>query len=256
VGLVRIDDIIISSERSVEQLREYRDDSRVAGVVLRLDSPGGAVAPSQEIYREVLRFRSSGKPIVASMGSVAASGAYYVACAADCIFASPGTITGSIGVLLRLSRWYRLFGKIGIETETIKSGKYKDIGSPAREMTPEERRHLQGLIDDTYEQFVTDVAAGRAREADSVRALADGRVYTGRQALAVGLVDTLGGLQDAVQYVRDRTGLPAKAKVCERRARRPFWWDLASLDLLRRGAATVERTLYPAGIYYLYADGL
>jgi len=256
VGLVRVEDVILSSERTISLLREYRDDSQIAGVVLRLESPGGAVAPSQEIYREVMRFRESGKPIVASMGSVAASGAYYIACAADRIFASPGTITGSIGVILRLSRWYRLFGKIGIEMETLKTGKYKDVGSPDREMTPEERRYLQGVIDDTYEQFVADVAAGRARQADSVRALADGRVYTGRQALAVGLVDTLGGLQDAVQYVRDRTGLPDKAKVHERRPRRPFWWDMIPADLLRRSAETVERTLYPAGIYYLYADGL
>jgi protease-4 len=252
VAIVRIDDVIISSESVVEQLRDYADDGDIAGVVLRINSPGGAVAPSQEIYRAVLRFREGSKPIVASMENLAASGGYYVASAASRIFANPGTITGSIGVVLPLSHFYRLFDKLGIDFETLKAGRYKDIGSPNRKMTSEERRLLQGVLDDTHRQFVEDVCAGRGMNCDSLRAIAEGQVFTGRQALALRLVDTLGGLDDAVSYVKQITGLPRKAETCEKRAN-PAWWDLLPAGLARTVGA-FRATLYPGGIYYLYGS--
>jgi protease-4 len=251
VGLIRVDDVIYSSERCAKQLKQLADDPQVAGVVLRLNSPGGAVAPSQEIYQAVLRFRQSGKPLVASMDNVAASGAYYVASAADRVFANPGSITGSIGVIMRLSRIRKLFDKVGLEMETIKTGEFKDIGSPHRDMTARERQLLQDLIGDTYEQFIADVASGRGMEVDSVRALADGRVFTGRQALQVGLVDTLGGLEDALQYVRETAGLSADAEVYEKRSRVPSWLDLIPEDLLGGAKGLLGRELVPGGIYYL-----
>jgi protease IV len=153
IGLVRIVDIIYSSENYVWQLEELRKDKSIGGVLLRIESPGGAVAPSQEIYKEILRYRQDDKPLVVSMGNVAASGGYYIACPAMKIFANPGTLTGSIGVIFRFPQYYKLLDKVGIKMETIKAGRNKDIGSPHREMTKEERTLLQGLIDDTHEQF-------------------------------------------------------------------------------------------------------
>ncbi|MBX9877197.1 MAG: signal peptide peptidase SppA [Candidatus Obscuribacterales bacterium] len=185
------------------QLRRAQKDNHVKGVLLRINSPGGTVATSQEIQQSVLAFRKSGKPIVVSMIDVAASGGYYVACAADKIVALPGTITGSIGVIMNL---YNLEGaehKLGIESNVVKSGKFKDIGSFSRPMTAEERELLQGIIADTYDQFVTAVSEGRHMDVAAVKKIADGRIISGRQALAAGLVDQLGGYEEAVASLQD-----------------------------------------------------
>jgi protease IV len=254
VGLVRIDDAILGSEDVIEQLDAYAKDDGIAAVVVRLNSPGGAVAPSQEIYEAIIRFKESGKPIVASMDNVAASGAYYVASAADRIFANPGTLTGSIGVIMRLSHFYQLYGKIGVDVETITAGKYKDIGSPNRKMTVEERRFLEQLVQNIYQQFVHDVAKGRSMPLDSVERYAKGQVFTGTQAVEAKLVDTLGGLFDAVKYVKHATGLPEGAKLYEKRSRAPLWWDFFESKLMG-GTHLMERMLYPSGIYYLYEPG-
>lgn len=198
VALIEIKTPIFDAEDVVRQLRKYRQWSTVKAIVLRLDSPGGAVVPSHEIYEEVLRTEKHGKPVVVSMGSVAASGAYYIACGASRIVSNPGTITGSIGVVSEFASFGELLEKIGIETTVIKSGEYKDIGNPAREMSEREREHLQRTIDNIYDQFVEVVVRGRNLTDDSVRVLADGRIYTGEQAYNLGLVDTLGTLQTAV----------------------------------------------------------
>ena len=198
VALIEIETPIFDAEEVVRQLRKYRQWSSVKAIVLRLDSPGGAVVPSHEIYEEVLRTKKHGKPVVVSMGSVAASGAYYIACGASRIVSNPGTITGSIGVVSEFASFGALLDKIGVKTTVIKSGEYKDIGNPAREMSTRERDHLQRTIDNIYKQFVDVVVRGRNLPDDSVRALADGRIYTGEQAYAYGLVDTLGTLQTAV----------------------------------------------------------
>ena len=181
VGVVEIFGPISSSDDILDQIRKFREDDSVSAIVLRIDSPGGAVGPSQEIYQEV-RKTIKVKKVVASMGSIAASGGYYIAAAADKILANPGTITGSIGVILGYTNFRELLSKIGLTPVVIKSGKYKDIGSPLREMTGEEEKFLQDFSDEIHRQFISDVAVGRKLEKDVVVAIADGRIMTGEKA--------------------------------------------------------------------------
>jgi protease-4 len=197
VGLIDIKGTIINSQDTVKQIKDWRKDSTIKAIVIRIDSPGGAVGPSQEIYREIRRTIGT-KPVVASMGSIAASGGYYIASASSYIVANPGTITGSIGVIINLPNLRELFAKIGYQMTTIKSGQFKDIGNVARDMTPEEKELVQATIDETYRQFVRDVAAGRNLSEDDVRKVADGRIIMGEKALEVKLVDQLGNFEDAV----------------------------------------------------------
>jgi protease-4 len=198
VGVVEIKGTITSSQDTLKQIREFRKDSSVKAIIVRVDSPGGAVGPSQEIYREIRRTVTESKPVVASMGSVAASGGYYIASAASSIVANPGTITGSIGVIIHLPNLRGLFDKIGYQMNTVKSGEFKDIGNPSREMTPEEKQLLQDTIDETYRQFVRDVAAARNIPEENVRKVADGRIIMGEKAKDLKLVDQLGNFEDAV----------------------------------------------------------
>ena len=197
VGLIELKGTITSSQDTLKQITDFRKESSIKAIVLRIDSPGGAVGPSQEIYREIRRTAQS-KPVVASLGSVAASGGYYIASAASHIVANPGTITGSIGVIIHFPNLRELFGKIGYQMTTIKSGQFKDIGNPARDMTPEEKQLLQATIDETYHQFVRDVALARNLPEDRVREVADGRIIMGEKALELKLVDQLGNFEDAV----------------------------------------------------------
>jgi protease-4 len=223
----------------VRTLGEYRDDPAVRAVVLRINSPGGVVAPTQEIFTAVHRLREAKKPVVASLGSVAASGGYYVAVAADRIYANPGTLTGSIGVVMQLANLEALLKKVGVEYVVVKAGAYKDVGNFARAMTPEERRILQNLLDDIYDQFIRAVAEGRGLEPQAVRALAEGRVYSGRQAQGLKMVDELGGLDDAIEAAAKLAGLPPKPKVIYPRRR------FSLRDLLRNelGLDQVSRVL-------------
>ncbi len=207
VGLVEIEGPIRSSSSVVRQLKHYGRDRSIPALVIRVNSPGGEVGATQEIYAEILRLRQEGKRVVASLGSVAASGGYYVAVAADTIVANPGTLTGSIGVVLELFNFEGLLHRLGLNFYVIKSGKYKDVGSPLRPMLPEEREMLQGVTDDTFEQFVEAVAAGRRLSREAVLKLADGRIFTGRQAKAQGLVDLLGNYEDAVATAGEMSGL-------------------------------------------------
>ena len=216
IGLVRIEGVISESGGIVRQLRSFSLDNTIAGILIRVDSPGGSVAPSQEIYSEVSRIE---KPVVVTMGNLAASGGYYVSSPADRIFASPGTLTGSIGVIFSLPLVEELARKIGVEMRTMKAGNFKDLTNIYEKMSAGERKIIQEMLDDTHDQFISDVAKGRKLSKDSVALLSDGRIFTGRQALAVHLVDTLGGYEDALDYLRTRTGLGKKAKVVERRER-------------------------------------
>ncbi len=209
VGLDRSAD----ADRIVRTLGEYRDNPSVAAVVLRINSPGGVVGPTQEIFSAVERVRAAGKPVVASLGAVAASGGYYVAVAANRIYASPGTLTGSIGVVMQLANIEALLKKVGVEYVVVKAGAYKDIGSFARAMKPEERRVLQALLDDVYGQFVTAVAEHRGLDRKTVLGFADGRIYSGQQARALKMVDDLGGLEDAIAAAAKLAGIPGKPKV-------------------------------------------
>lgn len=197
VGLVEVKGLIVDPLETVKQLHDFTKNDKVKAVVLRIDSPGGVVGPSQEIWSAVKALREK-KPVIVSMGSVAASGGYYIAAPATLIYANPGTITGSIGVLMKFSNLEGLMNKVGMKAFTLKTGKFKDVGSPARTMSAEERAMLQAVIDSTHGQFVRAVAAGRKLPEAQVRELADGRIFSGEQALAHKLVDRLGTLQDAL----------------------------------------------------------
>jgi len=232
IAIVELEGTITSSEDVVRQLRRFTDDESVTAIVLRVDSPGGGVAASQEIYNEVHRVRDEGKTVVVSMGSIAASGGLYVASAADWIVANPGTLTGSIGVILQFPTAERLFDKIGLRYETVKSGELKDIGNISRDMTDKEADALQNVIDDTYDQFLTAVAEGRGLEKDTLRLVADGRIFTGRQALGFKIVDELGDLQDAINAAADMTGLEIPPNTVRWEPRR----RASILDFLGRSA--------------------
>ncbi len=212
IALIELKEPIVSSENTVRLFKKYRENSSVKAIVFRVESPGGGVAASQEIYEEVKKTRDSGKPVVVSMGAMAASGGYYVACGADKIVANPGTITGSIGVISQFMHFNQLLDKIGVTSTTIKSGKLKDAGSPMRAATEDDKKYFQEMIDDVYEQFITVVSNERKLPLDVVRKLADGRVYTGKKAYEVGLIDTLGTYEDAIGIaaaMADITGTPA-----------------------------------------------
>ncbi len=216
VALVRIAGPILDSRATVKEMEAYGDDPLVKAIVLRIDSPGGGVVPSQEIYRAVKRMRQEKhKTVVTSMGTVAASGGYYIAVASDRILANPGTLTGSIGVILQLTNLEDLMGKIGVKNFVIKSGRYKDVGSPFRTMMDEDRQLLQSVMDDAHRQFVTAVAEGRSLNVADVEDLADGRVLTGQQAKDALLVDELGDLHDAVKLAALLSGIEGTPPVVE-----------------------------------------
>ncbi|HEX2612475.1 MAG TPA: signal peptide peptidase SppA [Fibrobacteria bacterium] len=217
--LLSIEGPIYDAGATLAILDRIREDDECKGVLLRVDSPGGAVGASQEIFASLKALRAAGKPLAVSFGNIAASGGYYVSLAGEKIFANPGTLTGSIGVIVQFPEVEELLKKAGVSLQTVKSGALKDVGSPARKATPDELAYLQGVIDDSHDQFVGDVAAARGLSPDSVRRLADGRVYTGRQARALGLVDTLGGLDAAQDWLEERTGLKDAEWVTEPRPR-------------------------------------
>ena len=216
IALIRVEGVILDSKETVAELKKFGESSTVKAIVLRIDSPGGGVVPSQEIHDAVKRVRNkNNKTVVASMGTVAASGGYYIASATDRIMANPGTLTGSIGVIMELTNLQGLFKKIGVENVVVKSGRYKDIGSPFRKMTPEDRRILQAVMDDVHRQFIEAVAEGRSLDIAEVRPLADGRIFTGRQAKDLMLVDELGNLDDAIRLAADMVGIEGEPKVVE-----------------------------------------
>ena len=199
----------------IRQIHAARDDEEVRAVVIRINSPGGSAPASQEVGEELKKLRASGKVVVASMGDIAASGGYWIAALCDKIYANPGTITGSIGVYIPYANWEELFKKIGVHGEKIKSGPHKDMLSPERPMSEEERAILQGMVDDLYEQFVAVVSEGRKMEPAKVKQMADGRIYTGRQAKALGLVDEMGTMEDAVNAAAKIAGISGKPHLRE-----------------------------------------
>ena len=209
VGIVELKGLIVSSEEILKHLTELRNNSNVKSIVLRIDSPGGAVGASQEIYAEVKR-TSEVKPVVASMGSMGTSGGYYASLGADNIIANPGTMTGSIGVIVKFPNLEGLYEKIGYKSEVIKSGPLKGIGASNRPLSEEERILMQDLIDNVYAQFVRDIAAARSIPEETVFELADGRIYSGEQALEAGLIDSLGNFTDAITLAADLGELGTK----------------------------------------------
>lgn len=229
VGLVKISGAIASSEDAVSEILRLSKDPRVSALVVRIESPGGSVAAVQEIYSELKKVRGKGKPVVASMGVVAASGGYYVACAAESIIANPGTLTGSIGVMMTFANTQVLLKKIGIDVEVVKKGEYKDIGSISRHLSDEERKIVLGVLEDVHSQFIEVIAEERGIDIDTVQALADGRLLTGRQALDLGLVDRLGGLGDAIQIAARLAGIKGEPSIITERKIIGFWAVLKKL---------------------------
>ena len=211
VGVVEIKGLLTDSRTAIKQLDRYRDDDSIKAIVLRIDSPGGAVGPSQEILREVEKVRAK-KKIVASLGTVAASGGYYIASGANLIMSNRGTITGSIGVIMQFTNVEGLTKKLGLDFFNLKAGRYKDVGSPFRTMSPEDKAYLQGFIDNVYQQFVSDVARNRKIPLAKLKTLAEGRIYTGEEAKQAGLVDEFGNLPDAIERAGRLGGIKGKVK--------------------------------------------
>ncbi len=246
VGVVELRGVIQDAGDAVDALDRFRKHDGTVAVVVRIESPGGAVAPSQEIYDAVWRVRER-KPVVASLGNVAASGGYYIASAAKVIMADPGTITGSIGAIMSVPFYAPLADKVGFSEQVVKSGRFKDTGQPLRPMTDDERVLLQNMVDDVLGQFVEAVARGRGMEPARVRELADGRIYSGAQARAAGLVDRLGGLTDATRLAWEQGGQTGEPRVTRERVRHRPWW----LDLLSRAFLSEPHGL-SGGLLFLY----
>lgn len=246
IALLKIEGAIIDSDKTVEELKGYVDDPTVKGIVIRINSPGGAVAPSQEIYEEIKKATEK-KKVVASMGAVAASGGYYVAIPATRIMANPGTVTGSIGVIVEIPNVEGLMQKVGVRSEVIKSGKHKDMASMFRTMNPEERLLLQGVVDDIHDQFVTAVSGSRKLPIEKVRKIADGRVFSGRQAKELGLVDELGDLRDAIMLSAKLAGISGEPKVISKKDKTSF------VEMLKGTfSGNITGSLFPGfGIKYM-----
>lgn len=209
VGIIEISGVITDAKNTIQNLKRFREDNSIKAIVIRIDSPGGAVGPSQEIYREI-RKTSGSKKIIASMGTIAASGGYYVAAGTDGIVANPGTITGSIGVVMGFTNYQELLRKIGLVPVVVKSGEYKDLGSPVREMKAKEKKILQDFAQKIHRQFVMDIVEGRNMDKADVESLADGRIFTGEESKELGLIDRIGNFEDAVEWAGRMGGIKGK----------------------------------------------
>jgi protease-4 len=246
VALIRIEGVITDSKDTTEELKEYVKNPSIKAIVLRIDSPGGAVAPAQEIYEEV-RKAVAKKKVLVSMGSVAASGGYYIASPATRIIANPGTLTGSIGVIMEIPNIEGLMNKLGIKTEVVKSGKHKDIASIFRGIGKEERAILQGVLDNVHTQFIKAVAEGRKMLPSDVEKISDGRVFTGEQALKAGLIDELGNLEDTVQVAAKLSGIKGEPVIVSKKER------FSLIDLIREGVPEELKDIIPTvKLKYLY----
>jgi len=244
VALIRVEGMIVDSKDTIYEIKEYVKDPLIKAIVLRIDSPGGAVAPAQEIYEEIKKAVAK-KKVIASMGSIAASGGYYIASPATKIIANPGTLTGSIGVIMEIPNIEGLMSKLGIKTEVVKSGEKKDMASVFRGIKKEERAILQKVLDNVHDQFITAVAEGRKMPYEDVKQLADGRIFTGEQALKVGLVDKLGNIEDAVQVAADLSGIKGEPVLISKKER------FSLIDLIR-GPKELVDILPSVKIKYLF----
>jgi protease IV len=244
VGVVEIVGPIVDSRRIIRDIRAFRESPAIKAILLRVDSPGGGVGPSQEIYREIEKTVAE-KKVVVSMGSVAASGGYYVSAGASGIVANPGTITGSIGVVMGYTNFEALMQKLGLSAVVIKSGEFKDIGSPARPMTAQEQELLKGVVGQIRDQFVQAVAKGRRLTIAQVDAIADGRIFTGQKAKEIGLVDRLGNFEDAVAWAGELGGIRGKVEKVYPAKERPSLLDYLLESSLRLWRSRLQSTLTP-----------
>jgi protease IV len=234
IAVVEIEGVISESKEVMDSIVKFKEDPSIKGVVLRINSPGGAVGPTQEIFREVVKLKEK-KPVYVSMGSLCASGGYYIASAGQKLYANPSTVTGSIGVIMQLTMLEHLFDKLGIQMTTIKAGHYKDAGSPFRQMTKEEKAYFDALVESIHDQFIKDVATGRKMDVEKTRRFADGRVFTGTQAKELGLVDGLGNFYDTVDEFKK--ALKIKGKPTLVYAEKPFSFSKWFLGTMAQGIA-------------------
>lgn len=246
VALVNVEGPILQAKHTVDEIKEYEKDKSIKAIVLRIDSPGGGVVPSQEIYEEV-RKAAAQKKLIVSMGSVAASGGYYISAPASRIIANPGTITGSIGVIMEVPNIKGLMDKIGVKTEVIKSGKHKDIASVFRGIGSEEREIIQGVMNDVHEQFIKAVSDGRRIPIEDVRKIADGRIFSGNQAAKIGLVDELGDLEYAIKVAAKMAGIKGEPEVVRKKEKSPL------LELLNgKISESVSKVVPKIELKYMY----
>ena len=251
VAVIDITGVISRADATIKLIHTYRDDSSIKAIVVRINSPGGSVAPVQEIYSELEKLE---KPIVASMGGSAASGGYYVACAADTIVANPGTLTGSIGVIMQFTQLKGLYDKVGLGHQVIKSGNFKDTGSPFRELTEQERAVLQATVDDVYNQFVDTIfeARGNLLTREEIVELADGRIFSGKQALDSKLLDQLGNLPDAIETAAKLAGIEGKPKVVRKEKKTSLLEQLTGIKQIR----PLDEVFSPPGVTFRYEMSL
>ncbi len=240
IGVIEIKGIIKTAQFNLEHLVKFRKNNQIKAVLLRIDSPGGAVVPSQELYMEILKLRQQ-KPVVASLGNVAASGGYYIASAASKIVAAPGTLTGSIGVKIEFANIEQLLKKLGIQPTVIKSVPYKDIGSPIREMTKEERIMLEKLVKNIHSQFVKDIAKGRNLPVERVESIANGSIFTGQEAKKLGLVDQLGNFEDAIRLAVKLGKIKEEPRLFYPKKKTP-WMKLLTESLFETLSEYIQQT--------------
>jgi protease IV len=242
IGVIAIEGMIVNPEPVLKQLADFRKDGRIKAIIVRVNSPGGAVGPSQEIYREIRKTIKT-KKVIASMGALAASGGYYIAAGADKIVANPGTISGSIGAIMEFVQLEELLGKLGIGLEVVKSGEFKDIGSPHRKMSPQDRELVEGLTREIQSQFVEAVAQGRNLPVEKVREIADGRILSGARCKELGLVDSLGNFLDAVDLAKEMAGIEGEVTLVHAKKTRSILLDLLFDDGTESLARTIRNLL-------------
>ncbi|MGC9512430.1 MAG: signal peptide peptidase SppA [Fidelibacterota bacterium] len=234
IGIVKIQGTILSSEPILEDLEEISSIRDLKALILHINSPGGGTAASQELYYAVKRIKEEyDYPVISVLSSLGASGGYYVALATDSIYALPGTLTGSIGVIMDFPQWTEVMDKIGVDMHVVKSGEYKDTGSPFRDFTAEDRRYYQELVDDVYDQFISAVADARSMDKETAKKLSDGRVYTGRQALELGLIDHLGTVEDGIEDLTRQLNLKEKPSIIRPKKKKITFYDVVFGDISR-----------------------
>jgi protease-4 len=251
IAIIEVRGVILDPQPVVEKLVKLRKNEKIKAIILRIDSPGGGVGPAQEIHAEVKKAQKE-KKVLVSMGSVAASGGYYIACAADRIIANPGSITGSIGVIVESLNVEELLGKLGLRSVVVKSGKHKDLGSPMRPMTGEDRKLLQGVIDSVHEQFIKAVAEGRKLPVEKVRRLADGRIFSGDQARSLGLVDELGNLEDTIAAAAQMAGIRGEPEVLYPEKKRFSLFDLLIQETMQKIMENLKESAPPLNFLYYW----
>lgn len=252
VGVIRVTGMINDSEETVQNIKKFRKDDTIKAIVIRVDSPGGGVGPSQEIFREI-RKTIPVKKVIASMGSIAASGGYYIAAGADGIVANPGTITGSIGVIMGYTTIHNLLNKIGLVPVVVKSGEYKDLASPVRDMRQDERKILEDFAKRIHDQFIQDVAEGRKLEDSKVQSLADGRIFTGEEAKELGLVDQIGNLEDAIEWAGRFGGIKGEIITVFPQKKKISLLEFIDVEGVKKLLSNLSGSGLKAG--YLYSPG-